>query len=403
MKVTVYISLFAAALFAFANPLNAQWVQTNGPFGSYVSSFVLINNNLFAGTNGGVYLSTNNGDSWTEVNNGLTNHSVRALAVSGTNLFAATLGDGVFRTDTNGASWVKVNNGLMNHYVYALVGQGTNLFAGTNDGVFLSTNYGTNWSRVLLSTDVISFAISGTNLFAGTFEGGIFRSTNNGTNWTEINNGLINLDIPSLVTLGTNLFAGTWGEGAFLSTNNGDSWIEVNNGLTNFDVQSFEVLEMNLFAGTGGGGVFLSINNGTNWIAVNEGLTNQNIISLIVSDIFLFVGTYDGGVWRRPLSELITSVDNSSIEMPIGFALDQNFPNPFNPSTIISYQLPVSGDVTLKVYDVLGNEVATLVNEEKPAGSYEVKFDATGLSSGIYFYKLQVGSLVETKKMLLLK
>ncbi len=89
--------------------------------------------------------------------------------------------------------------------------------------------------------------------------------------------------------------------------------------------------------------------------------------------------------------------------MPTDFILKQNYPNPFNPTTVISYQIPVSGNTTLKIYDVLGNEVATLVNEEKPAGSYEVNFDARGLSSGIYFYKLQTGSFVETKKMILMK
>src|SRR5690606_15701443 len=95
---------------------------------------------------------------------------------------------------------------------------------------------------------------------------------------------------------------------------------------------------------------------------------------------------------------------------PIEFRLEQNYPNPFNPSTVISYQLPVSGLVTLKIYDVLGNEVASLVNEEKPAGSNEVEFNANShsgfvrkLSSGIYFYKLQAGSFVEMKKMILLK
>jgi hypothetical protein len=99
---------------------------------------------------------------------------------------------------------------------------------------------------------------------------------------------------------------------------------------------------------------------------------------------------------------IITDVEDEQ-QLPTEFALMQNYPNPFNPSTVISYQLPVSSNVTLKVYDILGNEVATFVNEEKPAGSYEVKFDASGLSSGIYFYKLQAGSLVETKKMILLR
>jgi hypothetical protein len=85
------------------------------------------------------------------------------------------------------------------------------------------------------------------------------------------------------------------------------------------------------------------------------------------------------------------------------FSLDQNYPNPFNPNTTLSFVIGHSSFVTLKVYDVLGNEVATLVDGEKPAGSYEVEFDASGLSSGMYFYKLQTGNFVETKKMLLLK
>jgi hypothetical protein len=85
------------------------------------------------------------------------------------------------------------------------------------------------------------------------------------------------------------------------------------------------------------------------------------------------------------------------------YQLSQNFPNPFNPTTIIKYQIPKLSFVTLKVYDVLGNEIATLVNEEKPAENYEVEFNATNLPSGIYFYQLQIGSFVETKKMVLMK
>ncbi|MCU0344178.1 MAG: T9SS type A sorting domain-containing protein [Ignavibacterium sp.] len=103
-----------------------------------------------------------------------------------------------------------------------------------------------------------------------------------------------------------------------------------------------------------------------------------------------------------------TAVDDKNPETD--FILQQNYPNPFNPCTTIKYTIPnvtlsgVEGSrVQLKVYDVLGKEVATLVNEEKPAGSYEVDFNAAGLSSGIYFYKLTAGSFVETKKMTLLR
>jgi len=103
------------------------------------------------------------------------------------------------------------------------------------------------------------------------------------------------------------------------------------------------------------------------------------------------------------VSNLPVGVEDENNFVADDFSLEQNYPNPFNPSTSIQYRVSNNSQVSIKVYDVLGNEVATLVNEEKPAGSYEVKFDAVGLSSGIYFYKLQAGSLVETKKMILMK
>jgi Secretion system C-terminal sorting domain len=98
-----------------------------------------------------------------------------------------------------------------------------------------------------------------------------------------------------------------------------------------------------------------------------------------------------------------SGIDNQNSTTTQAFELSQNYPNPFNPSTNINYQVSTGGLVSLKVYDVLGNEVATLVNEEKPAGKYSVNFDASDLSSGIYMYKLTAGSYVQTKKMILMK
>jgi hypothetical protein len=99
--------------------------------------------------------------------------------------------------------------------------------------------------------------------------------------------------------------------------------------------------------------------------------------------------------------------EENNLAQPKQFLLQQNYPNPFNPSTVISYQLPAAGEVTLKVYDVLGREVVTLVNEYKNVGNYEVEFKSTvgsrQLANGVYFYRLQVGDYVETKKMILLK
>jgi hypothetical protein len=102
------------------------------------------------------------------------------------------------------------------------------------------------------------------------------------------------------------------------------------------------------------------------------------------------------------MDDPLTSV-NSEGTLPASISLEQNYPNPFNPVTKINYSVPQFGLVTIKVYDVLGKEVATLVNEEKSVGNHQVDFSGYRLSSGVYFYKLQAGSFVETKKMQLLK
>lgn len=140
-----------------------------------------------------------------------------------------------------------------------------------------------------------------------------------------------------------------------------------------------------------------------NWIVQDIIPSNPIDLSLLGIDPFFIPGL------ETKLTDEIVSVENEELT-PNKFTLEQNYPNPFNPTTKIRYSIPlvtlsgVEGSlVTLKVFDVLGNKVATLVNEEKAVGSYEVEFNSAGLSSGIYFYKLQAGSFIETKKMLLLK
>ncbi len=97
------------------------------------------------------------------------------------------------------------------------------------------------------------------------------------------------------------------------------------------------------------------------------------------------------------------SAVEQSINNPVGFSLEQNYPNPFNPSTIIKYSIPELSKVVIKVYNALGKEITTLVNEEKPAGVYDLKMNAAGLASGVYFYQLRAGDVVQTKKMILLR
>ena len=151
--------------------------------------------------------------------------------------------------------------------------------------------------------------------------------------------------------------------------------------------------------------MFRSTNNGTSWTAVNSGLTNPfvNFLAVKLHDAYLFAGTV-GGVWRRPLSEMVTAIEDDFSQMPVGFKLEQNYPNPFNPSTTIRYHLPKTTEVVLKIYNIFGQEVRTLVNERQAAGVNSVIWDGKDqsgkeVSSGIYFYGLQTGESILSRKM----
>jgi hypothetical protein len=109
-----------------------------------------------------------------------------------------------------------------------------------------------------------------------------------------------------------------------------------------------------------------------------------------------------GGTIHKMTGSSVTSVNDQS-EMPAVYELKHNYPNPFNPTTKIEFRIADFGFVSLKIYDVLGNEVATLVNEYKQAGSYEINFDASGLPSGVYYFRLAAGGYSESKKMILMK
>ena len=352
-------------------------------FGLIVISFFFTNGtNLFAGVNdairGDIYLSTDNGYSWND--NGITWTESKQLDPENIN------------------SFTKIES---------------NIFVGTNDGVFVSKDNGQSWNSTdtNFSYQVMRTAVIGTYLFAGTTGEGVFRSSDNGANWDSVDNGLTNLDIYGLTTLGTNLYAGAFQSpgnstgGVYLSSDYGNTWNIIDTGLTDHKVNLLYTNGTNLYAGTNNS-VYLSTNYGQSWIDISAGApfdSNAAIISITIADSNLIVGTNGNGAWRFPLSQLVTGINDGYNQLPTGFSLNQNYPNPFNPSTIISYSLPLHSYVSLNVYDALGREVRTLVNEEQNAGIHKVTFNSGNLTSGVYYYRLAAGSFIDTKKLILLK
>jgi photosystem II stability/assembly factor-like uncharacterized protein len=434
--------------------------------GAGIHSLTFVGPILFACTDAGIFLSTNYGKSWQPSNNGIQDVTVNTLITlpakeGNTRIFAGTFPSGIFMSTNNGDNWTAFNNGINSINCNALIAKNGDIFAGTSSGIFHSTYYGSTWTYSGLENNapVISFCLvpnnnGETNILAGTWYGN-FISSNGGSTWNKIglDHEITAAIIDSNSAGGINIFAGTNGSGIFLSTDNGITWNSLHNGIptmttiyalafsgtnlfaaagyivysssdngmswsptglntyvtseytyiTSLVTSSRGSKSSTIFAGSNSLGVFASTDNGVTWQSANLGLSNLGICSLAVSELYLFAGTNRAGIWRRPLSELTSIQEKPSGQIPEYFSLSQNYPNPFNPTTRINYQLPLFSKVSIKVFDILGREIATLVNEEKPAGNYTILFDGNKLTSGVYLYQLKAGEHVITRKFVLLK
>jgi hypothetical protein len=376
--------------------VHSDWVQVPGFSDNQFLRLTNDGTNIYAGTNN-VYISTNTGVDWSIFYNSI--YFIYALNIVNNNVWIGFLNENYY-TSNSGVNWININ---LNQYTYWFASHNSKIFAGTEShGCFISSNNGANWYQSgYIWDDVSCFLSSGNKLFAGTSQG-LYCTTNDGVNWVLTSAPVVG--VLSLVNNGPKLFAGTL-VGVYSSTNNGDNWEQTSLG--NFTV-SLEYYEQNIFAGTNNNGFYVSTNNGNNWIQKNEGMGNQTINALTVINNYIFAGTETAGLWKRPLSEIV-GISTIGTEIPSSFSLHQNYPNPFNPVTKIRFEIPLSKGgqrglySTLKIFDILGREVVTLVNESLKPGTYEVTFDGSNLSNGVYFYKLQTGNILSIKKMLLIK
>ena len=274
---------------------HAQWVQTAGPYGgSHIYAMCVQGAKIFAGTDNGVFLSTNGGASWQA--RGLAGQYVVSLVHKDSIIFAAVGTIGIFLSTDDGLTW---QYGGLSGLVNTIVVNGPNLFAGTDHGAFLSTDNGGTWQALnngLPSTNVRSLAVSDLILLAGTTTSGVFLSTINGLDWHAANNGITNLTVLSLGFDGPTFLAGTNEGGVFRSTDNGTSWQTINNGFGTIAVivRAIAASAAGIFAATING-VFRSTDHGDSWESVNSGLRpHDTFFSLAIDSSRIFAGGYSG-------------------------------------------------------------------------------------------------------------
>ncbi len=392
------------------------WQQTNGPYGGKIHSFGtnFFGGTIFAGTDSGLYRTDDFGDSWTKA--GLADSTVTAILISSIDqVFAGTADSGLFLSDDYGASWTQVDNRLKNCSVRSLAFNPIeNTFLGTADsGIFRSPGFGTYWTQISTGqtnygpgTVVALACYSSGHIYAGINAihdqdtiGYVCHSSDNGDIWPDTV--MIGSAISSLASSSDGiLYTGTREDGVFRSTDYGNTFIPVNSGLTDNHIGPLTINSLGHIFAVTDSGVYRSTNYGNNWIQI--GLKGITVRSLLINfGGYIFAGSDDGTMYRSIQST--TQVEEIGKEIPSSFALKQNYPNPFNPATTIEFDIPSSSFVSLKVYNVAGQEVAVLMNKELPAGSHKIEWNAKNLSNGMYFYKLETREYQETKKLILMK
>ena len=403
--------LYAGGVYGILKWNGFSWVPVGTGVNGQVDALCVYNNELYAGGRfsmaGGIqvsFIASWNGTAWSDPEGGMNSYVV-ALTVYNNKLIA-----GGYFTDANGpanhvASWdghtwapLGTGTGGSQGQVMALttwnnllVAGGFFTTAGGNSAVHMASWNGSSWSALGSGTNSIVYTLGVYN--GDLIAGGLFTSAGgnsahciaawNGTSWSALGTGCSGGTYPyvfGLATYGNDLYVGGYYTIAGGMTAN---------GIAKWNGSSWSTL---------GSGFW---NGGSNAFGADELIIFNN--SLVATGIFSSVNGIGAGNIAK-LDGLLTGVQNINSSAPDKFEIGQNYPNPFNPSTKIKFSVPEGAkNVKLAVYDILGKEIATLVNSKFAPGSYKVEWNASGYPSGNYFYRLITDGYSETRKMTLVK
>lgn len=426
MKKNKLFKLIITAMFIIAvtNSLNSQWVQQTSGTSVFLNSisFTGYNTGYACGFGGLTLKTTNSGTNWTAMPTITVTYLYSIYFL--TDLVGFTCGtNGKIARTTDGSSWVSQVSGTT-QTLRSITFRGSNAgFAvGDNGTILLTTDGGTNWLPPNLDQSgsdnyySVNFNSASTGWICGYNTAAVIKKSTDGAHtWQNQSAGLGNFILRDIKFLNSTTGIAV-GDGGYIvrTTNGGTNWIQSASGITN-DLQSIDLGAIGLgsftwYAAGFGGKILKSTNDGVSWGQLTSG-TTINLFELDVctnsrDTVFacggqgLIIRTTNGG-------GSFVGLEQNGNSIPAEYSLNQNYPNPFNPSTKIGFNIPVNSFVTIEVFDMLGRKISDLVNNDLNAGSYNISFNASGLSSGIYFYRLTAVSggtnFTKTMKLNLIK
>ncbi|MBS1514382.1 MAG: T9SS type A sorting domain-containing protein [Bacteroidetes bacterium] len=409
-----------------------------GGIGNGISMLPYDRDRMYVAYGRNILRSGDQGETWTQIATIPSNvisfntHSFYVCPTD-TNIFLAASEasptDRLVRSTDYGATWTIILNMNITSYGTPLEidqnNPSTFYFAPDGGGFYKSTNNGANWTEIsggypFRSPCDITLSWFDPNVIfvadgvTGSGTADLFKSTNGGVNWVKVHqnpgSGSTVSEIPCVMTTPFDknlMYLTTWsGSLRFKSTNGGDNWFQIQStpwsGWTADICREDPTLVM---TGNYGPNVSLTTNHGTSWTEYPLSIIGCGAGTIVPRRDFL-LSQQCGGICKLKMTyTVVTNIDEQivSSSVPSSFNLYQNYPNPFNPVTEIKYAIKNAGDVKLNIYNQEGKNIYSLVNGYKNAGTYSVKFDASAFASGVYFYTLESGGNIFTKKMALVK
>jgi|WetSurMetagenome_2_1015567.scaffolds.fasta_scaffold20022_3 photosystem II stability/assembly factor-like uncharacterized protein len=431
MKKVIYVLLFLA----FASLANAQWTVVNVGTTLDFTGIKLLPNQIYYATAvnettgaGAMFKSTNGGTNWFQLTLPSNFKAPYAMDMNQNGLTGIVGGTSIIMTSNGGVNWSTLYTPPDTIVIFGMMVKGDAVPGVWAVGMKVNGSiYGPAivrcanimastpiFRRISLPSSMSSYQLTSVYAFDSTTcyisvngggspnHGRIIKTTNSGLNWSETitTNELWGIYVSSSSGMGFAVGGGTGNGGIYKTTDYGTSWNQIYTETTGLFGLSAGA---NFYAVGNSGKIIKGNYEGSFLTPLNSGTTQDlRAIKILDSDYNTVFAVGKNGIMLKTTNGGI-GIKNISSEIPSSYSLSQNYPNPFNPSSIIRFQIKDSRLVTLRVYDMLGKEVATLVNEKLAPGTYEANFDGSNLTSGIYFYRLTTGDFSETKKMLMIK